>query len=91
LKEIQNRSKQKMAEDSREKHNSELEKQLKLLKKENERLLNENAELKAEIITLHKETVESCDAMYNSMDYLIQSAAKAADFALTVEKSAMSC
>lgn len=78
-----------MADAPQEITNSELEKQLKLLEKENKRLLNENAELKTEIISLHKETVENCDAMHNSMDFLIISATKAADFALTVEKSAI--
>jgi predicted RNase H-like nuclease (RuvC/YqgF family) len=78
-----------MTDASREKHDSELEKQLKHLEKENKRLLDENTELKTEIIGLHRDTVEGCDAMYNSMDFLIQSAAKAADFALTVEKSAI--
>ena len=78
-----------MADAAREKRYSELEKQVKLLEKENKRLLDENTELKTEIITLQKDTVEGCDTMYNSMDFLIQSAAKAADFALTVEKSAI--
>jgi len=78
-----------MTDASQEKHNPELEKQLKLVEKENNRLLAENAELKTEIISLHKDTIEGCDSMYNTMDFLIQSAAKAADFALTVEKSAI--